>query len=160
MLFRLSGFAVCLLSALIFVGCGNDKDVDEKDDHDHDHDDHAHYHAPHGVRGGHIAIFKSADGEEVMIEHVEKAGANLVEFYTVENKDKNHELRALAIEKFTIVSKTKDSFELMPVDPKEGMASKFQAQDKNLIVAMDLGVDASFELDGVEYKAQIFPSRH
>ena len=159
MLFRLSGFAFCLLSALIFIGCEGDKDVDEKDDHDHDKD-HAHHHAPHGVRGGHIAIFKSADGKEVMIEHVEKAGANLVEFYTVENKEKNHELRPLAIEKFTVVSRTNSTFELLPVEPQEGMASKFQAQDKNLIVAMDLGVDASFTLDDVEYKATILPSRH
>ena len=164
MLSKFSGLVCCIFAIMICVGCETDNngDNDNENGNDHDHNGH-HEHAPHGSRGGHISVFKSDGGKEVMIEHVEKDGANLVEFYTVEGKEKNYELRPLAIEKFVVFSKKgskEQSFDLMAVEPQDGKASKFEAIDKNLIVAMDLGVEASFTMDGEEYKATIHPSGH
>ena len=156
------------------VGCngssGTSTGQAEGDDHDHDHeghdhdeeghDDHeGHDHGPAGPHGGHTESF---DQPGFAFEWIHEDEEQLVRIVILDEAKK--EAVAVAATKVTIKcdkGREPQEFTLNPVSPDaDGKASEFSLKDGQLLVALNLGVDVSIEIDGMTYTKTLEPHDH
>ena len=143
---------------------GNGNDVHAHDDghshddgHDHSHDDHAEDGklGPMGPNGGHQIPF---DSEDMNAEWVHYNDNDIIRVVILDPSGKeNRPIKAESV----MIRRTKgndEGFTLTAEDPDEnGAAEKYMLDDKNLAIAMVLGVTVEVKMDGKTYTGKIPP---
>ena len=167
-LLRRTSSAVLLVAALFAVvgltsGCSpkESTDVTKKNDHDdHDHDEHDdHDHGPAGPHGGHTESF---DQPGYAFEWIHENDEQLVRIIVLDEAKK--EAVKVAASEVTLTStkgREPQTFTLPAIAPDaEGLASEFALKDGHLLVALNLGVDLSIEIDGATFTKKLEPHDH
>ena len=137
------------------ANCDHDHGDHDHGDHDHDHASHeGHDHPPHGPNHGHIFNF---DSDEFKGEWCQYKDNDVICVYLLDGKGESQ--KPLVVEQFLIkptVGSEDEPFELEPedVDP-EGAAHKFSLDDKNLRIAIPLGVEIEVITEGKTLKGEI-----
>ena len=140
---------------------GNDAHAHDHDDsHDHSHDDHDDHAAegklgPLGPNGGHQIPF---DNKEMNAEWVHYNDNDIIRVVILDPSGKEN--RPIKAESVTIRrTKGKDEgFTLIAEEPDEnGATDKYMLDDKNLAIAMVLGVTVEVKMDGKTYAGKIPP---
>ena len=168
-LLRRSSSAAILLAAALFAvagltsGCDTKKSTDatkqDDHDHDHDHDDHGHDHGPAGPHGGHTESF---DQPGYAFEWIHENDEQLVRIIVL-NEAKKEAVKVAASEVTITSTKGREprTYTLPAVEPdSEGLASEFALKDGQLLVALNLGVDLSIEIDGTTFTKKLEPHDH
>ena len=149
------------------VGCNSgssEQASGDGHDHDgHDHDDHEghdeHDHGPTGPHGGHTEGF---DQPGYAFEWIHEDDEQLVRIVILDESKK--ESVPVAASQVTIrcdKGREPQEFALLPVSPDgEGRASEFSLKDGQLLVALNLGVDVSVEIEGTTYTKTLEPHDH
>lgn len=151
------------------VGCktedSSNQGASAEDDHDHDHDHEGHDeheghdHGPTGPHGGHTESF---DQPGFAFEWIHEDEEQLVRIVILDEAKKN--AVAVAASQVTIKcdkGREPQEFALAPVSPDaEGKASEFSLKDGQLLVALNLGVTVSVEIDGTTYTKTLEPHDH
>lgn len=160
-------FVAGLSLLALAIGCGpNDKPKppvlpagnDHGHDHGHDHDHHDHEHI--GLHGGRV-IVAGAKHVEVMID--DKAGK--VTFWVLDETMKKEVPIAATELVVDVVLPGKDKVEYkIPAvaAAAEGKASKFEATDKALATAVEVGSGATLhiEIDGKKHDLKLEAEEH
>ena len=157
------------LSCFCLAGCSPAKKEVEKSNpnndqvHDHDHDD-AHDHdddaadgklGPMGPNGGHQIDFKS---DQMNAEWVHYNDNDTIRLVILDATGKsNRRIKADSVS----IRRTKGSgpeFTLVAEEPDDnGAAEKYMLDDKDLAIAMVLGVTVEVKMDGKTYSGKIPP---
>ncbi len=152
----LTGLALLMFAA---VGCenpeaGNGHDH-EHGEHDHDHDGHghAHDHPPHGPNGGHIFPL---DTDGYQAEWKKYSDNNMIRIYILDAEGKK--AMPIAADSFTVTPKVGEgdlSFTLLPENPTDGLSPVYALDDRDLAVAIPLGVDIEIKMGDKTIKGEI-----
>ena len=160
------------IATVSLVGCNSNStsnnstaqsdDHDHDHDHDHDdhsHDDHGHDNGPAGHHGGHTESF---DQPGFTFEWIHEDEEQIVRIVILDEAKKNAVAVAASQVKIRCEKgREPQEFLLQPVSPDaDGKASEFSIKDGQLIVALNLGVDVSVEIDGMTYSKTLEPHNH
>ncbi|MCH2183673.1 MAG: hypothetical protein MK108_16870 [Mariniblastus sp.] len=141
---------------------GNDAHAHD-DGHDHSHDDHADHDGdaeegklgPLGPNGGHQIPF---DSDDMNAEWVHYNDNDIIRVVILDPSGKEN--RPIKADSVTI-RRTKgndEGFALTAENPDEnGATDKYMLDDKNLAIAMVLGVTVEVKMDGKTYSGKIPP---
>ena len=161
------GIAVIALAAFVFSGCdaGNSKSDAKKspakDSHGHDHkdgDDHDGEKKAakilHGKNGGHIVELKPTD---LVAEWCHSSDNDVIKVFILnEGASANQAVKADSVTIRATAGSNKDPFTLAAVAANEaGEAAEYKLDDKQLALAMTLGVVLEIKVGDKTYSAEI-----
>ncbi len=150
----------CLaIATFSVVGCDNgttkqaDKKVDPHAGHDHSSDD-PDDHPAHGPFGGHVF---DLDTTEHQVEWKKYKDNDMIRMYVLDGKGK--EATPIKVDSFIVTPKIGDdgiSFNLEPEAADEnGVTAIYVLDDKDLSIAIPIGVDVEIKVGDKTYKGEI-----
>lgn len=170
--------ALCCFAAVPFTGCespaststethddhghdhdGHGHDGHDHDGHGHDHDgDHGHAHSDlpaHGPNNGHL--FK-LEGSDLVGEWIHYNDNDIIRVVLLDAElDDVVSYDGVSITPKAGDDKTPFVLELDTEKNKKGMKAVYMLDDKNLMLAMSLGVDVEFTMGDKKLKGKIEP---
>lgn len=162
----LTAMLMCVAALTVFAtsGCDDtskpaDKDAAGDHGHDHDHEDHddSHSdekeHAAHGPNHGHVF---SLDADNVKGEWVKYPDNDTIRMFILDEKDANAPLK---VDSFMVTPKVgadAEGFALEADSPNEaGESASYSLDDKELSIAIPMGVDIEIKVGDKTYKGEI-----
>ena len=158
----LASLLLAFIALAVFVSTGCDKPSgDDKaaqgdnvhsqdDEHDHEADDHP----AHGPHGGHIV---KLDNSDFQAEWKKYKDNDVIKMYVLDASGKN--ATPVKIDSFVITPKVGNDgtgFTLEPEEPDaDGATAVYCLDDKDLSIAIPLGVDIEFKIGDKVYKGEI-----
>jgi len=146
-------------------------------DHGHSHDDdhHGHSHAEHGHdehghdehgHAAHIEEMGPNKGHIIRLEPTDYVaewrhykGNSVIRVYVLNEHKKTVAVNA-TVSIASDSGKSQETFELVPEDADgEGKTGVYMLDEQALAMAMNLGVEISFEIDGKMYKGKVPPHK-
>lgn len=163
------GIAVIALAAFVFSGCdagaskSNTTKAPAKDSHGHDHkagDDHDHAGEKqaakilHGKNGGHIVELKPAD---LVAEWCHSSDNDVIKVFVLnQGATANQAVKADSVTIRATAGSNKEPYTLSAVAANEaGEAAEYKLDDKQLALAMTLGVVLEIKVGDKTYSAEI-----
>lgn len=158
----LASILVAFMALAVFASTGCDKpngddhaahgDNDKAPDADADHD--ADDHPAHGPFGGHIFTLDSSDYQGEWKKYKDN---DVIKMYVLDAAGKN--AASLKIDSFVVTPKVGNdgtSFTLEPEEPDaDGATAVYTLDDKDLSIAIPLGVDIEIKVGDKVYKGEI-----
>lgn len=155
-----------VIALVVFASTGCDKPSGTENaaksspaDHDHEGDDHAHDHEghdhpAHGPFGGHIF---ELDSEDFQGEWKKYKDNDVIKMYLLDAAGKK--AAAAKVDSFIVTPKVGNDnagFTLMPEEADaDGVTAVYSLDDKDLAIAIPLGVDIEIKIGDKVYKGQI-----